>query len=782
MKTVKRLCTLLFICFSLIMPIHAENMDDPADVPVTPPRYDEVFPMCEIDDYECINDNVENAPASTPEDIQQAIRSFNPEIAAKEQDKNYLKHFTNSALTATTSTLSLDIGYTIGIFVMNSLVSVVEAIGSIISLIALTIYNFVSGSTIESLLGGIFDTISKSIFDWSNLRSWVYNLLFLLAGVGIVQKILDLMKRQAGFQSNRQILGIVSSTILSVCVIVFIGLYGRPIIHSIETLAENSIASTFSFSEHSDNMEIETKTKIFDLMQMKPFMMRHFGTTSIDRIPTDLEKVEGDLYEFNSGRVQAMIANPSTSQAINEKKLGNTAIMQGYGTAAACLFNSFLGLIHKVIAGCIVIIMCLVVGCVRMFKELLLFFSIFGLIFMLMKPNPKTYQWFFNRISWTVITIVTTIMFDVALYAWCSLIDAVTTWGFIFAIVVDILLVVCCILAWKNKDTLLEKFKEKQAELSGFTSGIFNGTLSPQVAYDKVSSTFHKNDDELNDNPNALEKFQKASNSTSNELVNNNELADNDIDSIEENMEYDLSDEADGLSNKDSIEELKNDLKKVNHHTKVSKSEELAENIVSDNESSTSGDRLSEVESISTDENDNSETNENTFTEANEDLISIDEELVDKDDVQENLDDKMTNDVTVKDNNTNQLLENEIEVGTSNQIQNNKKLEDEVENVETQPIKVDEELTDYYIEQQEKIVKINDQKKGEKYKDSVNMLKDENKDFIPTNNEELKDKQTVEIVNEETQNNSDFIMKQSSEDLNENEEQEEIELDLSDYD
>ena len=552
MKKLRTICMIVFICLIFMVPVHAENMDggDPLPGPDAEDLYDEMYPMCKKDDYDCISDNVENAPAATPEDFQQAIRSFDPDVAAQETDQFYLKFFTNSSLTASTSTLNFDLGYTIVLMITNFIVTIFEVIGSVFSLIALAIYNMVSGSTIEGIIGSVFDMISEHIFDWSNMRSWVYNLLFLLAGISITQKMLALIKRQMGAYSNRQMIGIIFETVLSVSMIVFIGMYGRPTIHYIEELAENSIASTFRFSE-TENMEIQTKSDIFELMQMKPFMMRHFGTTDIERLPVDPEKVEGDLLEFNQKRVDMLIANPSTSQAKYEKSIGNTAILQGYGTAAMCILNSFLGLIHKIIAGIVIIALCFGVGCIRLMKEFLLFFSVIGLMFMLTRRNPKTYQWFFNRISWTLISIIATILFDVILYSWCAAVDAIVSFGFLFVLLFDALLIVCCILAWKNREYLLEKMSAGMKEMSGTVSGIFNGSLSPQEVYSKFTDSINREkgttSSDKADTSNEKEGDSSSSKGFFDLFSKNKDLADE-----ETNMEVqdkgfdDLSDEADG--------------------------------------------------------------------------------------------------------------------------------------------------------------------------------------------------------------------------------------------
>lgn len=498
MKKIKYITVLLFLSILCILPAHAENMDGGEFVPPedTGTQFDEMYPDCKVNDYECIADHIEGIGSTTPQDFKSAIQSFDPDIASQEVNENYSANFQNSTMTAMTENLSLIKPHTYVMMISNFIIMIFETIGGALSLIALVAYNFLSGSAIESLISGTLENISNIIFNWKDTSSWIYNILFLIAFIGLVKKSVDLVTKRGGMPTTKNIVGIVMETIVSIAVVVFIGIYGRTLIHYVESTAESSIVSTFSFGSEEKPLEIAMKEQIFDIMQMKPFMMRHFGTSNINLLPMDEDVSYDDLLSFNTGRVQKILTDPSTSSARAEKNMGNGVIMQGIGTSFSCIGYSFLGLVHKILAGCVILALTLLLGAVRLLKEVLLFFSVLGLIVMLLNTShPKVRNWFFNRLMWVIISILITILFTSFLFAWGQIMDSISGTGFIFTIVFDALLIFLLFLLWHFKDTLIEKFKDIVDTGGEIISGAFNGTLTPGQAFSMVQSTFTSDPD-----------------------------------------------------------------------------------------------------------------------------------------------------------------------------------------------------------------------------------------------------------------------------------------------
>lgn len=545
MKKIKYITVLLFLSILCILPAHAENMDGGEFVPPedTGTQFDEMYPDCKVNDYECIADHIEGIGSTTPQDFKSAIQSFDPDIASQEVNENYSANFQNSTMTAMTENLSLIKPHTYVMMISNFIIMIFETIGGALSLIALVAYNFLSGSAIEALISGVLENISNVIFNWKDTSSWIYNILFLIAFIGLVKKSVDLVTKRGGMPTTKNIVGIVMETIVSIAVVVFIGIYGRPIIHYVESTAESSIVSTFSFGSEEKPLEIAMKEQIFDIMQMKPFMMRHFGTSNINLLPMDEDVSYDDLLSFNTGRVQKILTDPSTTSARAEKDMGNGVIMQGIGTSFSCIGYSFLGLVHKFLAGCVILALTLLLGAVRLLKEVLLFFSVLGLIVMLLNTkHPKVRNWFFNRLMWVIVSILISIFFTSFLFAWGQIMDRISSTGFIFTIVFDALLIFLLCLLWHFKDALIEKFKDIVDTGGEIISGAFNGTLTPGQAFSMVQSTLSSDPESSSS---TFSNSHQSHSNKSNDPVMNDELAeDGELNDDVTNSNSDLSDDS----------------------------------------------------------------------------------------------------------------------------------------------------------------------------------------------------------------------------------------------
>lgn len=519
MKKTKFLGICLLLLMTFITPIHAENMDGGDYVPPSgadkEPEYDDMYPECLSDDYECIAKHVEGVGSGTPEDYKQAIRSFDPDIASLENDKNYINNFQNSTMTAMTDTLNLLKPHTLIMQISNFMITIFETIGGSFSLLCLVAYNLLSGSAIEAIISNTLDAVAGKIFNWNDMGSWIYNVLILVAFVSLIRKVMYSMSRKGGVTTTKNIVNMIFETILSVVIVVFVGMYGRPIIHQIETMAESSLVQTFSFGENDETLEIMTKDKIFNILQMKPFMMRHFGTSDIDRLPINDNASYDDLHDYNTGRVQKILSDPSTANARSEKNLGNDVIMQGIGTSLSCVVYSFLGLLHKIISAAVLLILTLLLGVIRLFKEILLFFSILGMIVMLLNPNhPKLYNWFFNRFKWMLFSIIASILFSIFLYTWGTVMDALAGTGFILAIIFDLLVLIAIMVTWHFKDTIFEKLKDFNENNGNLAASVFNGTLSPMAALSQIASSGGSSNSDTSsnqDNSNASDENYSSS-------------------------------------------------------------------------------------------------------------------------------------------------------------------------------------------------------------------------------------------------------------------------------
>ena len=77
---------------------------------------------------------------------------------------------------------------------------------------------------------------------------------------------------------------IIAATVISTSFIIFIGQNGRNIIGAVESKARDMVVETFVFDGQSGNMEISTKSNIFNILQKQPFMLRHYGVSSVEQV------------------------------------------------------------------------------------------------------------------------------------------------------------------------------------------------------------------------------------------------------------------------------------------------------------------------------------------------------------------------------------------------------------------------------------------------------------------------------------------------------------------
>ena len=103
----------------------------------------------------------------------------------------------------------------------------------------------------------------------------------------------QLIKNFTRMTNWKHILQLVITSFATMTFIVFIGQNGRSIAGGVEKTVNTMLSQTFVFGEEK-NPEIANKDNIFDILQVQPFMVRHYGTTSYVSIAgsDDKKKVE----------------------------------------------------------------------------------------------------------------------------------------------------------------------------------------------------------------------------------------------------------------------------------------------------------------------------------------------------------------------------------------------------------------------------------------------------------------------------------------------------------
>lgn len=391
--------------------------------------------------------------------ISEAIKSFDEQTASQETSKDYVKNFYNSAITATTESLNLFKPSTIITMVLNVLTFLLEIIGLCLTLLVMVLYNVTSSTFMTNTIGNVIASIEKIVFDWSNPNSWIIKIMIISCLVGILYQLIKNFTKLRGY---KQIMQIVLAGILSTSFVVFIGQNGRKIVGALETTTQEMVVQTFVFDGQSDNMEIATKENIFNILQKQPFILRHFGVASANQLA---EKSNQTITEANE-RIQKLLDDPTEDSADTEyDDYDNTSISHDPGSAMFILFISLLELVHRVLMSIVIVIFCVAVGAVKLMKELLLWLSIYQLLWWLIKRTRATQQWFNDRIMWSILSIAADILFSSALYFLMQTSSVLSEMHPLLMIGFDIILLVILRLVIKNMGTIIAKIKDNGEEV-----------------------------------------------------------------------------------------------------------------------------------------------------------------------------------------------------------------------------------------------------------------------------------------------------------------------------
>lgn len=519
----------------------------------------------------------ESETGNSSDFITGAISSLDEETAKEETDENYIKNFYNSTQTVMTEGLNLFRPHTIVMVLLNVVTMLLELLGSIVSFLVLVLYNFVSSSFMTSVVDGILTAIEKAMFDWSDMNSWAVKIVVISMLLGIAYELIKNFTRLHG----KQIVQIVLSGFISMTFIIFIGQNGRKIMSGLETTAENLIVETFVFEGQSGNLEISNKENIFEVMQMQPFMLRHYGTSSYESIATNSDQTVEEAKE----RVQTLLDEPTEENAKKEMDdYGNTVISQDISTCSQVLFLSFIGLMHRILIGIVIVIMSVIVGVVKILKVILMFLSIYQLLWWMIRRTHKARKWFMDRMMWSVAAILADMIFNVGMYFVMQACAKISTIHPLTMIAFDILMLILFVYLIKNIGTIAARLKEGGGEAM---RAMLQGSASPIETFSRIKNS-HNNwnrRDEMDDGSDdpyshfdddvpESETTEDLSDSSEamHEEMQQEELADRSEDSLDDLIE---SDEADPIS--DSEDEKQADHSRAADEATVASKENKSE-------------------------------------------------------------------------------------------------------------------------------------------------------------------------------------------------------------
>ena len=512
---VKRIFLVIGILFALSVPVHVDAADHFIKVQSTL--------------------RSEQGTSSNGDFITGALGSLDENTAAQESNENYMRNFYNSTQTVMTEGLNLFRPHTIVMTLLNVITMLLELLGSVITFFVMVLYNFVSSTFMMTVVDTILKSIESVVFNWSDYNSWIIKVVVLVTLVGILYQLIKNFTKLHGY---KQIMQVILSGFLSMFLIIFIGQNGRKIMFSMESLAQDVLVETFVFVGQSENMEIANKENIYEIMQLQPFMLRHFGTVSYDAIAASANQSKEDA----ETRVQTLLDDPTENNArIELNDFNNTAISHDIASCSQVLFLSFMGLVHRGLIGLVIAILAIGVGIVKLLKVLLMFLSVYQLLWWMIRRTHRARQWFLDRMTWSILSIGVDLLFNIAMYFVMEACVKVSAIHPLLMIAFDVLLLVLCIYAAKNISTIGAKLRESGEILQAALVG-----QSPSQSFSHLSG---KNSQTSIDSANEESSVSEDGNyldETESESLNQEDLSDqdNDIFNDEEMNDGDAADEA----------------------------------------------------------------------------------------------------------------------------------------------------------------------------------------------------------------------------------------------
>lgn len=453
-----------------------------------------------------------NAKIKTSDFITSALYSLDPDTAEKEKKEDYIKYFMNSSATAVAYGISLADPETIIIWMLKFVITFVEIVGIGLTLIVMLIYNLAASDLLGQVINSVFDGINSVLFDWGDGNSYIYKILFLLGILMIIKKMIDRRKNI----SVKQFISIIVSTVASCMFVVFIGMYGRPVLNDLNTQLQASMVTTFSFGEEGDvntPIEIQNKRLLFENLQMKAFRLRHFGVTETDQIaPPDPNGYKDGyvlgqlaLQQWEEGvltaqqRVDALLENPGVDEAKKERQtFGSSQIAFSAAQSFQILTLSVVFIIHRIFLAIIFGTCCILVLITSVMATLMIAVITYRAMAALLGGGKAQMYAILNCLQWMLLATIANVLFSALLFAVSHIVALISSFGIILLIPVDALLFIGGKVLIKRLPAMVERLKEsligEDGNIAGTFKGVLTGDTSVSDLYDNYRRTGKGND------------------------------------------------------------------------------------------------------------------------------------------------------------------------------------------------------------------------------------------------------------------------------------------------
>lgn len=499
-KVYKQLLMILVAAFVLCIPGQVMAADTAAS-----PILHEIegvpdYGTCENGD--CMDER--NETVSTAPFLQQSFLSLDADIAEQELEKDYVKYLWNSAATVIGDYLDFFRPETVMMMITNLLTYMFEMVGVVVTTLIMILYNLTSSSFINTVISGLLDMVDQFVFQWQDMDSWIYKLIIIFALISFVTKIVSDHRK---IVNSTQIVNTFFEVLISAVMIIGIGIYGRPVINYADNMINELISVTFELGEETDEpMEIRNKELLFDTLQMQSFKIRHFGSLEIDDV--EYENEDGEMeYVSAEERLNDLLVDQTWETAWREyDEYGNTNISHNLSSCLQVMFLSIIFLVHRVLLAILYGALCIVIGLLKLLKELSLAMAIYQMIYTLLKGRQMNtgFWWLQQRLSWIVVCMLGNVIFTTALYLMSKLITVLSAVHPLALIAFDLMLLILIkvlltilprLISNLSKDTLL---------------GIVSGTIDPRAFYNKISGKQFRPSKSMPDDLNGNERSEES--------------------------------------------------------------------------------------------------------------------------------------------------------------------------------------------------------------------------------------------------------------------------------
>lgn len=473
----KQLLMILVAAFVLLIP----GQSIAADTSTVIYEIDGVpdYGACADGSPDCMEER--NHTVSTAPFLQQSFLSLDSEIAAQELNKDYVKYLWNSANTVMGDYIDFFRGETFIMVMYNVITNLLESIGLVLTTFVMILYNLTSSSFITTIISSILDMIDTLVFQWQDPESWIYKLIIIFAMIGFVTKLVANNRRIIGISGVINVLG---EVVLSGFLIIAVGIYGRPVVNFADNMINELISVTFDFGEDTDEpMEIRNKDLLFETLQMQSFKIRHFGSLEISDVEYE-DKYGEIIYVSAEERLNDLLVDQTWQTAWREyDEYGNESISHNTSSCLQVMFLSFIFILHRILLAIIYCSFCLVIGLLKLLKELSLAAAVYQMIYTLLKGRnaQQGFWWVQQRLQWIVLCMVGNIVFTSLLFLMSKVIGIVSAVHPLAMIGLDILLLALVILLIKVLPGMLSNISKSSIQ------GVLAGNIDPRSFYNNIT-------------------------------------------------------------------------------------------------------------------------------------------------------------------------------------------------------------------------------------------------------------------------------------------------------